>query len=416
MAAVSSHKSSASRASRASRASSVSCVVVGAGLIGVAAAAELARRGMRVTLLERSIAGATSTTASSAAAGILGPQLEHDDDGPTLALGIEGARATKRLLAQTRAARAGSEVDTVDAAAVKVAFDEAALASLGKRIAWQQAKGLRAELVDGAEARRRVPSLSPAIVGAAFFPDDHALDPRAYLAALRALAAARGVETMQGDLREIVVERGRCVGIRTGDVTGDAVGRAVARAVVRAVVRADHVILAAGAWTARVPGLRDLVGLTLDHVFPVKGQIVELEGDGEGGLPTNIDRVVYGTAYVVPRRGGRVVCGSTMEPQAGFDTTVTDDAVARIIDGATRTLPSLRGARVRSTWAGLRPGTRDGLPILGPVARVPGLWISTGHFRNGVLLAAVSAELIASLVCGESVSLDLMPFRPERLG
>lgn len=373
-------------------------VVVGAGLIGVAAACELARRGHRVTMLERSIAGATATTASSAAAGILGPQLEHDDDGPTLALGLEGARATQRLLDAMRGTMHGDDVDFdfVAQPAVKVAFDDDSARALARRVAWQRAKGLRAELVSVDDALTRVPALSPHVVAAAFFPDDHALDPRLYLRALRSLASARGVDVVQGELTELVVEGGRCVGVRTRDDVTQ---------------RADHVLLAAGAWSARTPGVRELLGLTLEDVHPVKGQMVELASTAPG----LVDRVIYGAVYLVPRRDGRIVCGSTMEPSAGFDTSVTNDAVARIVDGAVRTVPALAGAPVRATWAGLRPGTKDGLPILG-ATRVPGLWVSTGHFRNGVLLAAISAEIIASLVSGEAVSMDLMPFRAERLG
>jgi glycine oxidase len=370
-------------------------VVVGAGLIGMAAACELARRGARVTVLERSIEGATATTASSAAAGILGPQLEHDDDGPTLELGLEGARATRRLLEAMR----GVDVDFVAQPAVKVAFDDVAATSLERRVSWQRAKGLRAELVAVDEARARVPCLSSSIVSAAFFPDDHALDPRLYLHALRSLARTRGVHVVQSEIGELVVEHGRCVGVRTRDDV---------------VHRADHTLLAAGAWSARMPGVRELLGLTLDDVHPVKGQIVELTAAAHG-TEQLIDQVIYGAVYLVPRRDGRIVCGSTMEPSAGFDTTVTDDAVARIVAGAVRTVPALAGAHVRATWAGLRPGTKDGLPVLG-ATRVPGLWVSTGHFRNGVLLAAISAEIVASLVSGEAVSLDLMPFRAERLG
>lgn len=368
-------------------------VVVGAGLVGLAASCELARLGHRVVLLERSIAGATATTASSAAAGILGPQLEHDDDGPTLALGLEGARATGRLLERLEPL-GRLEVDHHTSAAVKVAFDDDGARALGKRVAWQSARGLRVELVDGADARARVPCLSSEVLAAAFFPDDHCLDPRAYARALRSLALAQGVELREGAMAGLVVERDRCAGVRLE--SGEA-------------LLGDAVLLCAGAWSAVAPGVRALLGLTLDDVHPVKGQIVEL-----AAAPGLIDRVIYGACYLVPRSDGRVVCGSTME-RVGFDTSVSDDDVARIRERAAKTVPALANAAVRSTWAGLRPATRDGLPLLGESA-LPGLWLSTGHFRNGVLLAAVSAEIIGALLSGAPVDLDLRPFRPERLG
>jgi glycine oxidase len=364
-------------------------VVVGAGLIGVALACELARRGFFVLVLEKSIAGAVSTGASSAAAGILGPQLEHDDDGPTLALGLDGARATRRLLEVM-----GADVDAFTSAAVKVAFDDDGARGLARRAGWQASRGLRVELVDGDEARARVPSLSFDIVRAAFFPDDHCIDPRAYLRALRVLARTRRVDVRVGSpLAELVVERGRCVGVRldSGEIE-----------------RADAVVLCAGAWSAIAPGVDRLLGLTLEDVHPVKGQIVELYAPGV------VDRVIYGDSYLVPRGDGRVVCGSTME-RTGFDSAVTADGTAKILAGARRTVPALIDAEVRSTWAGLRPATRDGLPLIGESA-LRGLWLSTGHFRNGVLLAALSAEIIAALLMGEPVAIDVLPFRPERLG
>lgn len=367
-------------------------LILGAGLVGLAAACELARRGFRVVVIERSIAGATATMASSAAAGILGPQLEHDDDGPTLALGLEGAQATRRLLAQLPAG--SRDVDLCTRAAVKVAFDEEGVRALQRRASWQQARGLRVEVVDGDEARARVPALSADVAGAAFFPDDHCLDPRAYVRSLRLLADTRGVEIREGALAELLVEGGRCVGVRLEGGERE---------------RADAVLLCAGAWSAVAPGVGALLGLTLDDVHPIKGQIVEL-----AAVPGVVDRVIYGACYLIPRSDGRVVCGSTME-RAGFDTSVSDDDVARIVARARQTVPALHSATVVSSWAGLRPATRDGLPLLGQ-SSVPGLWLSTGHFRNGVLLAAVSAEIMGALLCGDAVALDLLPFRPERLG
>lgn len=345
--------------------------------------------------LERSIAGAVAQNASSAAAGILGPQLEHEEDGPTLALGLQGALATKRLLAALAAGGVEDDVDLFTSAAVKVACDDISAIALARRASWQKARGLRVELVEGAQARRRVPALAADVVSAAFFPDDHCLDPRVYARALRALACARGVQLREATMAGLLVEGGRCVGVQLAG---------------GALEGGDAVVLCAGAWSAVAPGVRELLGLTLKDVHPVKGHIVEL-----AAAPGFLDRVIYGDCYLVPRSDGRIACGSTME-RVGFDTTVSDDDIARIIARAVKTVPALANARVVSSWAGLRPATPDGLPVLG-ASGVPGLWLSTGHFRNGVLLAAISAEIIGALVAGDAVaSLDLQPFLPERLG
>ena len=189
-----------------------------------------------------------------------------------------------------------------------------------------------------------------------------------------------------------------------------------------AALPAAHEELCAGAWSALAPGVRELIGLTLEDVHPVKGQVVEL-APSPGDAPA-VDRVIYGACYLVPRRDGRVVCGATME-RAGFDTEVTPRATADLVAAARRTVPALADAPVASSWVGLRPATRDGLPLIGE-SRVRGLWLGTGHFRNGVLLAALTAELLGALVAGAADDVGalagalgppgLLPFAPERLG
>lgn len=374
-----------------------SVIVVGAGLVGLAAGIELHRRGHPVELLERAVPGAE---ASTAAAGILGPQLEHEVDGPTLDLGLAAARATRALVEELQA-RTGIDVDWCASPAVKLAFDDAELAALAGRVTWQRARGLRAELVDGDEARRRDPALGPEAVGAAFFPDDQGLDPRRYAEALQAWARSlAGLQIGSGvPVAGLLLEGGRCRGVRLAN------GRER---------RADHVVVCGGAWSLRVPGVAEALGVGEDVVRPVRGQIVQLSG-----APGVVTRVVYGPGgYVVPRRDGRVVCGSTME-DVGFDKTVTAAGVVSILERARRAVPALGEFALSSTWAGLRPATRDGLPLLGETT-VPGLWLSTGHFRNGVLLAAVSAEVLGALIDGEPAAgdgrrVDVARFSPKRL-
>lgn len=364
-------------------------VIVGGGVLGTALAAELRRRGLGVVLLEKAVPGAE---ASRAAAGMLAPQAECDEDGPLLELALFSNRATHALADVVRE-ETGVDVALDRQGLVDAAFDDGDAAKLRARVAWQTRRGLRAEVLAPQDARRLLPALSTAIVEAAVFPDDHRLDTHAYADGLAALARARGAEVVQGAIVQgIVVEGGRARRVR---VAQDGAARAI---------EGDAVVVCAGAWSAHVEG----AGLSLDDVFPVRGQIVLLQGP-----PGLFDRALWGAGgYVVPRRDGRVLCGSTME-RVGFDKAVTAGGVRRVLDGALRLVPALADAPILSTWSGLRPGTRDGLPVLG-AAGVDGLFLNTGHFRNGVLLAAGSAVVVADQIEGRAPAIETAPFSPRR--
>jgi glycine oxidase len=326
-------------------------IVVGAGLIGSAVAAELLRRKFDVVLLERAVPGAE---ASSAAAGIIGPQLESVDDPSHLDFGIAGREATlrwaKMLLEET-----GVDVELGNPGAIARDVDEAT-------IELHRNRGLRAEW--NADKRE------------AFFPDDTSLDPRRYGQALIALAKKRGAHLITGvPVTGLVEERNAVRGVKLADGSTQ---------------RADVVVISAGAWSALVPDVAELAGISVDDVFPVRGQIVQLQGPP--GLLTHL--VYGGKAYVVPRRDGRLICGSTME-RVGFQKDVTANGIRTVLDRAIRLVPEVAELPMTATWAGLRPGTRDGMPLLGET-RSKGLFLATGHFRNGVLLAAHSAELIGN--------------------
>ncbi len=359
-------------------------IIVGGGVLGCALAAELLSRGHAVTLLEKAVPGAE---ASSAAAGILAPQAECDEDGPLLDLCLFGARRTAEV-AREIVDETGIDVALDRTGLVHAAFAEHEVAHLAARVAWQRALGLRAELVDGAAARALVPALAGDAISAAYFPDDHHLDTRLYGAGLAALAKKRGAVVKTGAVvQRVVVADGRCTGVEI-----DA-----------ALLPADAVVVCAGAWSSRVPG----AGLAADAVFPVRGQIALLQGP-----PGLFTRTLWGAGgYLVPRRDGRVICGSTME-RAGFDKSVTAAGIRHVLHVAMTLVPALRDAALADTWSGLRPGTQDGGPLLGRVA--DGLFVNTGHFRNGILLAAASAVVVADLLAGRAPPVDVSSFAPSR--
>ena len=354
-------------------------IVVGAGLVGTAVARALAIKGADVVVIERGVPGAE---ASWAAGGILSPQAECDHDGPMLRLCLQGLAASERLIAALSAR--GHNLGVVRGGTLDIAVDDVEAVALAARVRWQTAAGLTAKLLDNADVKTIAPVLGD-VVAAAHFPTESALEPRLLFAALRADAVRAG-GTVLSNRRVVRVEA------RAVHVVSDGV---------EAVIEGDAVVVCAGAWTPQVVG----ADVPDAAVVPVRGQMVEVQG-----APGAFDVVVYGRGgYVVPRVDGRVVAGSTME-RAGYDKAVTVGGLQRICTMVSALIPALSTEPVLSTWAGLRPGTSDGLPLLGQ--QPSGVWVASGHFRNGVLLAAVSGELIAEAVV-DGVAVDAA-FSPGR--
>ena len=360
-------------------------VVVGGGVMGCGVALRLRQAGAEATVLERSIPGAE---ASSAAAGILGPQLEAEGPSPFLDLCLE-SRRRYRPFAEELAALSGIDIAYLPSGVLRVAFTAGDLAHLRERARWQREKGLRAELLSGDEARRMEAALSQDALGAAYLPDDHQVDNRLLVKALSMACARAGVEFRGGYVRGVVVERERAIGV---DLDG-------------ARLEADAVVVAAGSWTGLVQG----IGIDPSVVRPARGQMIELGAR----LPPFTRILSSEKGYLVPRRDGRVIAGSTLE-MVGFDKEVTARGLADILDMALQLCPALAQAPVQRSWAGLRPFTEDRLPLLGP-GPVPGLFLATGHFRNGILLAPITADVVAASVLGRDPGVDLAPFSFARL-
>jgi glycine oxidase len=367
------------------RMSSRDVVVVGGGIMGCGVALRLAQAGVDVTVLERAIPGAE---ASSAAAGILAPQAEAEKTGPFLDLCLQ-SRALYPSFSEELRELSGVDVQYLPCGAFEVAFTEEAMRHLESTVAWQRAAGLRAEILDGASARALEPNLSPGAAGVAHFPDDHQVDNRLLVRALSIAAARAGVQFRTGYVRGLEVKDDRVVGV---DLDGEKLS-------------AGAVVVAAGSWSSLVQGAR----IDPQAVRPVRGQLLELQLR----LPP-VQRVLFSErkGYLVPRRDGRVIAGSTME-FAGYDKQVTASGMARILEVGLEMCPALRDAQVLSFWAGLRPYTEDRMPLLGP-GPLEGLFLATGHFRNGILLAPITALVIAEAVLGQTPSVDLSSFRYDR--
>lgn len=361
-------------------------VVIGAGVQGCAVALRLAQAGQDVLVLERSIPGAE---ASSAAGGILSPGVEAVEPGPFYAL-CRASLARYPALVREVEATTGVAVGYREGGTLEVALEDDHAQLLAARAERLERQGLPAEVLDDAAARRLEPSLSPETRGALFFPDEASLDPRLLSRALYLAARAAGARFQTGQVLRIVHEGGRAVAVEH-----DA-GR----------IDAGAVVLAAGAWSALVPGS----GLPRGAVRPVRGQIALL--DTRQRL---LSRVVFSDkGYVVPRADGRLLCGSTME-EVGFEKAVTAGGLHRVLGMALEIAPALTHVPVVDTWSNFRPASPDGAPVLGP-SSVAGLFYATGHTRNGILLTAITADAVAAAVLGRPPPVDLAPFSVERLG
>jgi glycine oxidase len=354
-----------------------SVVVVGGGIMGCACAWELARRGVSVTLFERSVPGAE---ASSAAAGILGASVEHREGGPLARL----ARESRRLYpAFVR--------DLVQKTAIDPEYRECGVLQVDfarRRSPGHAPKGRSARRVLDARALRRLePALSERVASGVLHEGDARVDPRRLLRALRIAAARDGVVIRTGAyVRRVVVEGERAVGIALDD--GE-------------LVRAKHVVVAAGSWTTLVEG----TGLPAGAVVPARGQIVEIETP-----EPLLRRVVYGPrAYLVPRDDGHLLVGSTLE-FVGYRREVTAGAVRDLLAAAIGLVPALAAAEFRSSWSSFRPYTKDERPLIGS-SGVAGLVLATGHYRNGILLAPITAAIVGALVRGTRLPLPLSAFQ-----
>lgn len=358
-------------------------LVVGGGVIGCALAAELASRGQRVTVLERDEPG---SEASGAAAGMLTPQAEAQADSPFFALSLE-SRSLYPSWVEALRAETDLDVGFRGCGLLRCAFREGA-APLLEAYRWQARSGLRVE----ARPREALAAelggrLSREVRDAIFFPDEAAVDPPLLTRAAWLSAQRRGVRVRTGvTARSFRIEQGICRGVDTDEGT----------------FRAGTTVDAAGAWAAFDPSGRASI-----PVHPVRGQIVALRMEG----PPLTTLVCSDDVYLVPRPDGTVLLGSTVE-LAGFHKAVTAEAVERLIGAAVALVPGLKTARFVSAWSGLRPGTPDGLPLLGE-SGVPGLVLAAGHFRNGILLAPVTAGVIADLLTGGPAR-DLSAFAVAR--
>jgi glycine oxidase len=377
----------------AARSDSFDVIVVGGGVIGLAAGWRLAGRGARVAVLERGSLGGGTT---HVAAGMLAPVAEAErSEEPLLRLGIASAVAYPAFVEELRQA-SGLDPGLLQCGTMIVARDRDEAEWLDRVRDLRSRLGLSVERLLPGAARRLEPALAPTLRLALDDHDDHAIDPRLLVAALGEAARRGGASLRTGvTVDSVVTTDGVVSGVRLADGT---------------VLDAEHVVIAAGVWSGQIGGLPDDARVP---VRPVKGQILRLRDPAGPGLLGRVLRMR--SSYVVPRGDGRYVLGATME-ERGFDTTVTAGAVFELLRDAIELLPGLDQLVLEECSAGLRPGTPDNAPAIGPGA-LPGLHWATGHHRGGVLLAPVTAELIASSILdGAACPEEFSPLRFAGVG
>ena len=378
-------------------------VVVGGGVVGLAVARELARRGLSVTLTER---GAVGAEASWAAGGMLAPQSEADRPDAFFRFAC-AARDAYPAFAAELLEETGVDIELDQTGTLYVALDERDAAECARRFDWQSRARLAVERLTGQEARSLEPNVSPRAVAALRFPADWQIENRRLVAALALSARRLGVR---------IQEETEALSIRTS------AGRVRSVETSRGTLEADAVVVACGAWTSLLAikeetranivsesGRGDSQESDVPRVEPVRGQMLCYETDAPF-----VRHVVYSPrGYIVPRRDGRLLAGSTTE-RAGFDKSVTAEGRDEIVSHAEEIAPAIRGLKLVDEWAGLRPRGADDWPVIGAHAAVENLFYATAHYRNGILLAPLTGRLVAELIANAATHELLAPFSPER--
>jgi glycine oxidase len=357
---------------------SFDAAIVGGGVVGLACAWRLARRGAAVAVVERSTPPAGATRV---AAGMLAPVGELAFGEPELLeMTLAAAELYPEFVAEVEEA-SGLSTGYAARGALHVALDRDEAAELRRVHELQRSLGLGAEWLPPRRCRELEPGLTPSFNGGVHAPDEAAIDPRALSAALLAALAGEGVEVRTGcEVDAALFDGERIAGVRAATEE----------------LRAATVVLAAGAWSGRAGWLPPTAR---PPVRPVKGQVLELRArDGEAPCT----RIVSSEhVYLAPRPDGRLIVGATVEEQ-GFDTAVTAGGVHELLREAYRLLPEVAEMELVEAAAGLRPGTPDNLSLVGP-SPVEGLVWATGHYRNGILLAPLAANAVADLLTGAPV-------------
>lgn len=364
-------------------------LIVGGGVVGLSLARELHKKGLRsITVVER---GRCGQEASWAAAGMLAPHAETDRIDPFYEFCSE-SNTLYPAFAENLLEETGVDIELDRAGTLYLALTETDSAELKKRYEWQRSAGLKVEHFSAAETRKAEPFISPDVRESLYFPEDWQVDNRKLMHALEQYARFNGINVLEHrNVTRVLTEGSRITGVVTAEGP----------------ISADEIIFATGAWTSLIELGSSWFPI---DVKPIKGQMISFHT-----AKRLFEHVIYShRGYIVPRIDGRVLAGATIEDD-GYGKLVTPEGSEYLQEMAAEIAPNLASLEINESWAGLRPYAPDGLPVLGEIGGFSNLYAATAHYRNGILLAPLTARVMAELVLGENRSEYVDHFRPGRL-
>jgi glycine oxidase len=362
-------------------------LIIGGGVIGLAIAREIRRRGIaKITILERGKIGQES---SFAAAGMLAPNAETEKKDDFSEFCAESLSLYPDFAGEIHA-ETGVDIELDRNGTLYLAFTEKDVREISRRYEWQKRAGLRVEHLSARETLQAEPFVTPDVRESLFFPNDWQVENRRLLQGLRKYAELNQIEIVENaEIVNLLIENNRIIGAETVDEK----------------FFAATVVLATGAWTALIKS----ENVVLPDVKPIRGQMISYQT-----AKRLFNKVIYSPrGYIVPRADGRILIGATVE-DVGFDKSVTDAGTNFLRETSLEISPSLGNLEIHEKWAGLRPAAADGLPILGAFSEVENLFIATAHYRNGILLAPLTAKIIAEKIVENKNSDYLKIFSPQR--
>ncbi|WP_307341794.1 glycine oxidase ThiO [Caldalkalibacillus uzonensis] len=363
-------------------------MIVGGGVIGLSIAFECAKRGIKVTVVEKGICGGQAT---GAAAGMLAPYSEIGEDPDDFFTLCQQSLKLYPDWQQEVRTVSGQDFEYSESGSLHLAFHEADELALESRLEWQKDWHVQAEIVRGEALFRLEPHLTKAAVAAVYYPDEHHLYAPDYVKALQTACQKLGVNLVQeaGEVRFKAIEQDGVLLVTEQ----------------KGMFSTDQCVLSSGAWTSFFEGD---VHVRLP-VVPIRGQICAYQQGQE-----KIKHIIFSSqGYVLAKGNGTIVCGAS-EDIAGFDTSTTEKGIDRLVKWSRHLFPFLKEKDPFHRWAGLRPATQDGYPLLGRLRHMPSVIVASGHYRNGILLSPVTAKVIADVVEGRQPNVKIDMFDPHR--
>lgn len=365
-------------------------IILGGGIIGLSCAFEAARRGMLVTLIEPHGLGGQ---ASGAAAGMLAPYSENTEQPDDFFhLCLSSLQSYPEWIKAVEDG-SGMSAEWVQSGSVNVFMHEADVLPIQSRLDWQNRWGAEAQLIDAAQLRKLEPMIASSAVAGVFTPkESHVYAPK-LVTSLEAACRKLGVRILEhaGQIEDVLVHQSGGVSVRAQAL--------------KSLVHSDRLVVCAGAWSG---AYEKWFGLSIP-IHPIRGQICSFGHDA-----AEVRHMVFSSqAYWVGKNNARLVCGAS-EDVSGFETSVTERGIGRLIRSSSRLFPFLEGRQTAHRWAGLRPATKDGQPLLGQIAGMPSVIMASGHYRNGILLSPITALLTADILEGKEVKPSISGFAPDR--